>query len=214
MSGSIVVFNSSQFNLQYTMSGSSASGTLPPNSGSEQIPISGQNAAVFGTVDAYVTGIDTGTVTTVKFLAESSQSDSIFDEDAIYWKEFRSKFGKKYEIGYQKKYDLFEDEKLQLAPAPTKEPFGISVVWTVATNQDWINTPGTVRRTSAITRYALYKYNRHNYAYLLYITNTLHYNYYFYDETGDYYQINCFRNGDHWVRYNSEKPEIIYFSGS
>ena len=33
--------------------------------------------------------------------------------------------------------------------------------------------------------------------------------YRFFDETGDYYDIQCNKNRDHYVKYNSDKPTIV-----
>lgn len=51
------------------------------------------------------------------------------------------------------------------------------------------------------------------YRYKLYFTNTKHYSYKFFDETGDSYSVNTYRAGDHFVRFDSDKPKIVYISG-
>lgn len=130
------------------------------------------------------------------------------DDDAIDWREHTSKLGRKYEVGYPK--DLHE--RAPLGAELTKTNFGISVNWPVS-DSSWKNTDAAVQSRAAITRYALWKYDG-LYTYKLMFTNTEHYNYYFYDETGDSYQVNTYRNGDHYVRYGSDSPNIVYISGS
>lgn len=127
------------------------------------------------------------------------------EELRIHWHEFASRHGQKFEVGYL-------DEGDALAHDERKTPFGIGVSWPVGDSR-WKATTSVVKQRAAITRYALYQTSG-QYQYILYFTNTEHYNYYFYDETGDYYQCNTFRNGDHWVRYNSNMPDIVYITGS
>jgi hypothetical protein len=134
------------------------------------------------------------------------------NEEAITWEEFESEKGKKYQVGYLEKNEVNgEDPEKKLMD---KKNFGIAVSWPVTINSDWILTSGDVKSRAAITQYALYKYNGSTYDYKLYFTNTEHYNYLFYDETGDSYRVNTYRNGDHFVRYNSEEPKIVYIKGS
>jgi hypothetical protein len=132
------------------------------------------------------------------------------DEKSIFWKECMSEKGKKYEVGYLIQEDLLEADKLMEEAG--KKDFGITVNWPVE-DITWKNTTSEIERRAAITRYALYKYDGF-YKYQLYFTNKEHYNYYFYDETGDMYQVNTFRNGDHFVRFNSDEPRIVYVTGS
>jgi hypothetical protein len=93
-----------------------------------------------------------------------------------------------------------------------KRDFGIAVSWAVGDTQ-WKNTSPDVRERSAITRYKLYEYDG-SWKYMLEFSNEEHYDYYFYDETGDKYEVNTFRNGDHYVRYDSDQPNIVFISGS
>lgn len=131
------------------------------------------------------------------------------DESNIDWKTFTTEKGHKFEVGFPT--GAVQQEQTQDA-ALTKTDFGISVIWPVG-DSSWKNTDSNTRTTAAITRYTLYQYDGF-YKYMLYFTNTEHYDYYFYDETGDRYEVNTYRNGDHYVRYDSNKPEIIYIKGS
>ena len=131
------------------------------------------------------------------------------DEENIEWKEFTSKDGKKFEVGFPKGE---ASDEAAFAPAPTKSNFGICLNWIVG-DCGWKQTAGNVQATASITSYALCP-NTGAWKYILYFVNTQHYNYYFYDQTGDYYQVNTFRNGSHYVRYNSDKPTIVFVTGS
>jgi hypothetical protein len=137
--------------------------------------------------------------------------DAKVDEKDIYWKEKRTESGKKYEVGYLKSNIVFEnDEASRLGD---KKDFGIGVNWPIG-EANWNYTDSNIRSRAAITRYCLYNQQGETYQYRLIFTNTEHYDYYFYDETGDRYEVDTFRNGDHFVRYNSENPDIVYIKGS
>ncbi|TFY64822.1 hypothetical protein EVG20_g5824 [Dentipellis fragilis] len=56
-------------------------------------------------------------------------------------------------------------------------------------------------------------HNGTQWKYILNFTNTYKFDYYFYDETGDNYHVNTYRRGDHYVRFNSDKPKIIFIRG-
>ncbi|KAL8877709.1 MAG: hypothetical protein Q9198_004322, partial [Flavoplaca austrocitrina] len=92
--------------------------------------------------------------------------------------------------------------------------FGLVVNWPFDKNDDWKSTRNDVQDTAAITRYSFYSSSSPIYDYVLEITNTVDYNYRFYDQTGDSYQINTYEEGDHLVRYNSEKPNVVFITGS
>ncbi|PPU73626.1 hypothetical protein XcuCFBP2542_16380 [Xanthomonas cucurbitae] len=94
-----------------------------------------------------------------------------------------------------------------------KRDFGIDVNWPLTDNA-WTDTNQDVKSTAAISRYALGPNGGGTWAYILHFSNTEHYNYYFSDKTGDGYQVNTFRNGDHYVRYNSSDPAITFIKGS
>jgi|GEM_PF-4730510 len=129
--------------------------------------------------------------------------------DNICWKEFESKNGKKYQVGCLEKGNLKEQISVnELA----KADFGIAVNWPITNG--WMQATNNVANIASITRYNLSPNPNSYYAYILYFTNTQHYDYYFHDETGDSYEVNTYVNSDHYVRYNSDKPTISYISGS
>ncbi|MBO7789006.1 hypothetical protein J6363_31120 [Burkholderia pseudomallei] len=128
----------------------------------------------------------------------------------IEWKEFFSSNGRKYEVGYLRHEENYEHKNTD-SDINKKEDFGISVNWPVG-DGSWKETDPEVQRRAAITRYSLYIYDGF-YRYKLYFTNTKHYSYKFFDETGDSYSVNTYRAGDHFVRFDSGKPKIVYISG-
>ncbi|SES87850.1 hypothetical protein [Stigmatella erecta] len=132
------------------------------------------------------------------------------NEGAIDWKEFVSKNGKKYEVGYLKG-ELREEEKA--GTVSDKQDFGIGVNWPVG-DSSWKPTDTNTNNTAAISRYSLYEQDGSTYKYILYFSNSEHYDYYFYDQTGDSYRVNTFVNRDHYVRYNSNAPSIVFITGS
>jgi len=146
-----------------------------------------------------------------KLYIMKKNSIAFVDESTIIWKEFISKNGNKYEVGYLKKLNLEDDAASNKGLG--KSDFGICVSWPVGTDR-YKNTTPKVDSVASISRYALYDQNGTIYKYILYFTNSQRYNYYFYDETGDHYQVNTFRDGNHYVRFNSNKPNITFFSGS
>jgi hypothetical protein len=127
-------------------------------------------------------------------------------EADIEWEDRVTDGGKKYQVGYQK-----GDGQLQTKTDLVLSPFGIAVNWPVA-GKGWIATTPTVQQRAKITECQLFEANT-VWRYSLNFVNTAHYNYFFYDETGDYYQVNTFRNGTHYVAYDSDKPTIAYIRG-
>jgi hypothetical protein len=129
-------------------------------------------------------------------------------EEMIEWEVCTSEKGKKFRVGFLKGSDTHAGEQADSG----KQDFGISVVWPVLSNH-WNYQPSSVSNISAITRYALYRNSGDIYEYRIEFTNTEHYDYHFYDETGDSYRCNTFRNGDHFIDYDSDKPAILYIRG-
>jgi len=142
------------------------------------------------------------------------------DDDNIQWRIAKSKNGVSFEIGVEKLEDAIEEvggvdlyaRSETLQAAAKKNHFGIQVHWRVG-DAKWNYTTGDVQTTTAIIRYSLCEYSGPKYSYLLAFTNTEHYHYHFEDETGDRYSVHTFRNGRHYLRYNSAKPTILFITG-
>ncbi|MFC5045571.1 hypothetical protein ACFSTE_18635 [Aquimarina hainanensis] len=128
----------------------------------------------------------------------------------IIWEERTSKNGKKYHIGYHKNAEILE------GASSDKTPFSIEVYWPATDNDNWIVQDSSFIATTGISRYSLNKDRPWYKVYkkILNFTCQVHYDYYFTDETGDIYECNVFRNGNHYVQYNSDKPNIIHVKGS
>jgi len=142
---------------------------------------------------------------------------SPFDDSSIQWETVTKKDGVPYKVGW-KKIDCAEEENVvaaKVGKAKAKEDFGIAVNWPVAF--EWVKLSPDVADTTGISQYNLWKCDSVLYTYCLHIFNDVHdyhYNYVFYDETGDDYSINTWRNGEHYVQYSSEKPTIVFVKGS
>lgn len=149
-------------------------------------------------------------------MAETSQ------EIPLIWEEVESGAGTKFEVG-RTEYEVAAKAKAEEAAKNDKHLFGlfegkvnfdIRVNWTVAGDR-LLNTTQDVLDKTAISSYnfttgAL----RHIiFDYYLEFTSTKNYNYRFYDESGDSYQVNAFITGNHTVRFNSEKPTIVRITG-
>ncbi|WP_046757079.1 hypothetical protein [Kordia jejudonensis] len=140
------------------------------------------------------------------------------DDSAITWKVHTSEKGEKYEVGYLSEEEfsisnsINSSVKVPSNGHSSKEDFGVTVNWPVADSK-WKNTVSHVKDRASITHYALYVhegFRKHK----LWFKSTKHYKYTFYDETGDGYVVNTFRNGKHYVRFNSKRPRIVYITGS
>ena len=94
-----------------------------------------------------------------------------------------------------------------------KKDFGIVVDWPLGSNE-WKETTPEVRSLAGISRYKFHSSSHPLYDYVLEITNTENYNYFFYDKTGDYYKINTYSNNDHLVRFSSHSSTISFITGS
>lgn len=125
----------------------------------------------------------------------------------IIWEEQLSSKGNKYYIGH-----LEQDDSSIKDTSDGKEDFGITCDWYPSEFETWKNTSPDFARITGIKSYSVNKYGG-IYSYIINFKNTEHYDYTFFDETGDSYTCNTFRNGEHFVRYNSLKPRIVYIKG-
>jgi len=122
------------------------------------------------------------------------------DDSSIKWETAKSKNGVSFRVGREKK------------PAAGK-PFSIDVNWPVGGG--WVKTTDDVRTTAGITQYNLSATpDGANYQYILQFNNTDTYDYEFYDETNDSYEVNTWLDRTHFVQYDSDKPTIVRITGS
>ena len=138
-------------------------------------------------------------------------ASTTLNEADVEWKDHISAKGKPFQIGLRKGSSSAADVANQSLEG--KKDFGITVFWE-NTNNVWMPvTPNSTIETTAITRYSLGPYNQSGYQWIFYFTNTEHYDYNFHDKTGDSYEVNTYINRDHYVRYSSDDPTIIYVTG-
>lgn len=127
-----------------------------------------------------------------------------FNDDSIQWMTATSKNGVPFEFGVRKDAEVPES---RASGEPIESGSPIPVYWEVG-NDTWKSTTGEVLGRG-IRRYRLYP-NGPVYSYILEFTNTQGYSFTFWDESEDYYKVTTIINGNHYVKYNSDKPTIIY----
>jgi len=113
---------------------------------------------------------------------------------------------REYEVGTKK-------SERAAAPAVTRgPPFTKGVNWPV--DDKWHTPPQDFIDATGITTYKVGHSKNIIYDYYIEITTNQDYNYGFTDEESDTYHLNVVDiKDDHLVRYNSDKPTIIYVSG-
>lgn len=129
------------------------------------------------------------------------------------WQELKSEKGEKFRVKASD-YDISDPPEGGDAPSASGPKFnGVSVNWRVGTSG---NTSSEVRNKTAITWYKLEKAPWWSiYTYRLSINCEDTYNYRFYDEEPDNYDINVWNNaGTHTVEFKSERPTIVSVSGT
>jgi hypothetical protein len=131
----------------------------------------------------------------------------LIDDDSIQWTKVLSKNGVPFEVGVKKTEHSIEGESQVALRGQPIAHIGtpIPVYWLVGDNT-WKPTSGEVLGR-CITRYSLFR-NSGYYDNILYITNNQRRVFWFWDETGDYYEIDTYLERDHYVRYNSNQPTI------
>ncbi|KAM5544981.1 hypothetical protein V8D89_001092 [Ganoderma adspersum] len=141
----------------------------------------------------------------------------------IVWEKFTSSNGTEYEVGYPAQGETTDPDaqaktggRVVRASGPA---FSTPVNWPVAHAGgwgEWKDTTPEVNRVARITKYNLYKYGGGdtNWNYMLQFANEDTYHYYFRDQEGDTYSVNTFRNGEHYLRYNSDQPNIVNVEGN
>jgi len=143
-----------------------------------------------------------------------SDQPAASDQGSVEWETVTSKNGVTFKIGREKAESVrvlgVKSEVKSEKPAEG-EDFGITVNWPVGGG--WTQTTEDVKTTAAITQYNIAEVDGDTYKYTLEFTNTDTYDYKFFDQTGDSYGVNTWQNRTHYVKYNSEKPTIVYISG-
>ena len=138
------------------------------------------------------------------------QDEKKLRKDCI-WKEFTSKNGKKFRVGYPKELG-YTEENIYAEIAQKKEFEGevnVSVHWVPEENVSW-HEPKKAVREKGIREY---KYTKNSGAtihiYQLEFINTKVKSFYITYESGDEFCIPTLRKGHHYINYNSTHPIII-----
>jgi len=103
------------------------------------------------------------------------------------------------------------------ASSDSKEDFGVQITWDPQDNSTWNATSQDLQDTASISSYYLIKNSTDSDGTVhctINFENTKHYDYHFYDETGDSYECNTFENTTHYVNYFSKKPNLRFVTGS
>lgn len=143
------------------------------------------------------------------------------DKEAhLQWEKLESHQGEQYQVGHNEfelaakaKVESGTDSKGILGFFENKKTFEVNVNWPVGKDDKLIPTTHDILNKTGITAYSLTAGEGH-FTYTLRFTSSVNYNYYFYDESKDSYQVNCFLTGNHSVQYNSPKPTIVHITGS
>ena len=131
--------------------------------------------------------------------------DPRFEDNDIVWTTATSTNGHEFEVGSRSVDAPFEKRA-------TGPPYAMNVSWPVM-GDTWQPVTGEMRTHLGISQYKLYPNAGLIYKYILKINNYDTFNYFFRDEEGDSYQLNTWTKGEHYVRYNSDKPKIVYVVG-
>lgn len=145
--------------------------------------------------------------------ALQSVSPDLLSDDEIEWTKATSKNGVVYEYGVRKS-DLEGDNRdaeraainKEEDPEPRRDVFNVN--WTVQNDNYW--RPTSNSGSMRISRYMLRRAS--NGVYQLDITNTTGWMFWFHDASGDSYFLSTPRNGDHYLRYRSQRPNIVAVS--
>ncbi|KAF8551541.1 hypothetical protein OG21DRAFT_264641 [Imleria badia] len=126
------------------------------------------------------------------------------NDNSIQWKKVTSKEGEPFEVGMKKTGHSIE--RKSEAATIVRVGYPIPVRWAVG-DDTWKETTGEVL-ARGITRYRLYPNTWSVWKYRLEFTNVQNRLFWFWDETGDCYEVDTFGGGEHSVTFNSDGPAI------
>lgn len=121
------------------------------------------------------------------------------DDSSIEWVNARSGNGVPFRIGRPK-------SKLEAA---AHVPLSLDINWPPQTTRDWNTPTKEFTRQTGIDYYYVINDNGLYFKYRIVIDISKRFKYVFYDQTGDYYSLECHKLGAHYVDYNSEKPTMV-----
>ncbi|KAF9262690.1 hypothetical protein L218DRAFT_1000569 [Marasmius fiardii PR-910] len=156
------------------------------------------------------------------------------DANGLVWKRCKSAGGKDFEFGL-KESDLKQAIEAHATKSPSSPPIAsdlqipvtaavqkaaadpedqgwIPVNWKVG-EAVWIDTDQATK-DEGVSQYQLWKSTAYPssefYAYMLWFTNTKGWCFHFLDDTHDCYNCSTIRNGEHYIKYNSDEPTIKF----
>ncbi|KAJ1334050.1 hypothetical protein MN608_04049 [Microdochium nivale] len=156
------------------------------------------------------------------------------DQNGVVWRKAKTSRGKDFEVGNKLSdivaaVEALKKRKKQPQPQLQQQQAnagaegisnGLETEAEVEPEADWVGVYWPVGddswkqvsqavRDIGISRYRLY-FNGHPnaYSYTLYFTNTKGWSFDFKDDSNDVYTVSTIINGDHYVKYNSDAPNI------
>ncbi|KAF9256736.1 hypothetical protein L218DRAFT_966013 [Marasmius fiardii PR-910] len=159
------------------------------------------------------------------------------DANGLVWKRMKSKGGKDFEFGLKESHlkEAIEAHatgktppgppiasdiqvpatatiQLKAAAANADDHGWIPVNWKVGEDK-WIDADQATK-DEGVSRHQLWKSGEFPtseiYAYRLIFTNTKGWSFHFLDDTQDCYNCATIRNGNHYIKYNSDQPTIKF----
>lgn len=141
--------------------------------------------------------------------------DGAGTEDGFEWEDAKSQNGVSFRIGRptasqaQISPPAAESTTSQVDSQPVQaQDISVPVYWPTTPHQQWSEIHGDVR-VGGLTDYALWPGGRLWWKWRLEVQNVSTRKYYFTDEDGDVYSLECINWGIHKLDYNSKKPNIV-----
>ncbi|KAH6649428.1 hypothetical protein F5144DRAFT_5633 [Chaetomium tenue] len=141
--------------------------------------------------------------------------DQAGTEDGFEWEDAKSQNGVAFRIGRptasqsQANPSAADSANPQEDPLPVEaQSVSVPVYWPTTPHQQWSEIQGDVR-VGGLTDYALWPGGRLWWKWRLEVQNVSTRKYYFTDEDGDVYSLECINWGIHKLDYNSSKPNIV-----
>jgi hypothetical protein len=136
------------------------------------------------------------------------------NNEKLVWKKAKSHQGHFFHYAGESTRAFCNKELGKLHSDPEHKEFSVHVDWPIKKeSEEWINVSAEIGDKTGITRYRLLSSPGMLYNYTLEFYCTLHYDYFFVDQSGDKYQCDVWAKGKHYINYNSSDPAITTISG-
>ena len=142
----------------------------------------------------------------------SAPTDSSARNEDLVWETVSTAQGKTFHVGRLAEGESTTPDTPALA---SSLKFSVPVNWPADEHgkpDEWKRTPEDFAALTHITRYNLFRKNGGILDYMLQFTCTEPGTYVFRVEAGDVYKVQTWRQGDHYVSFNSDTPTIVNVS--